>query len=72
LLSNLTVRGNRFINSGRRAIEFRLVSGGDISDNTFVNSGQPRALTGQASPQEDSQPVLLKQCADIIVQDNRP
>jgi hypothetical protein len=72
LLSNLTVRGNRFINSGRRAIEFRLVSGGDISGNTFVNSGQPRALTGQASPQDDTQPVLLKQCAEIIVKDNRP
>jgi hypothetical protein len=72
LLSDLTVRGNRFINSGRRAIEFRLVSSGDISGNTFVNSGKPRVLAGKASPQDDPQPVQLKQCAEIIVKDNRP
>jgi Right handed beta helix region len=72
LLNDLTVRGNRFINSGRRAIEFRLVTGGDISGNTFVNSGQPRALAGKGTPKEDSQPVLLKQCADIVVKDNKP
>ncbi|MFZ4764960.1 MAG: right-handed parallel beta-helix repeat-containing protein [Roseimicrobium sp.] len=71
LLSDLTVRGNRFINSGRYAIEFSLVSGGEISGNTFVNSGQPRALTGQAKAQDDAKPVQLKQCADIIVKDNR-
>ncbi len=72
VLSDLTVRGNRFINSGRRAIEFRLVSGGDISGNTFTNSGQPRDLAGKATPQDDAKPVLLKQCADIVVKDNRP
>lgn len=53
------------------AIDFRLVSGGAISGNTFVNSGQTRAFTGQATAQEDTQPVLLKQCTDIIVKDNR-
>lgn len=72
LLSDLTVRGNRFINSGRRAIEFSLVSGGEISGNTFVNSGQPRILSGKASTQDDQQPVQIKQCLDIIVKDNRP
>ena len=72
LLSDLTVRGNRFMNSGRRAIEFSLVSGGSITGNTFENSGKPRSLSGKASPQDDKQPVLLKQCADIIVKDNRP
>jgi Right handed beta helix region len=72
VLRALTVQGNRFINSGRRAIEFRLVSGGEISGNTFVNSGQLRVLAGQASLQDDPQPVLLKNCADILVKDNRP
>ena len=72
LLSDLTVRGNRFLNSGRRAIQFSLVSGGKISGNTFVNSGQPRVLTGKATAQDDTQPVLFKQCADIVVKDNRP
>ncbi len=72
LLSDLTVQGNRFINSGRRAIEFSLVSGGSITGNTFKNSGKPRALSGKASPQEDSQPVQLKQCGDILVKDNSP
>lgn len=72
LLNSLTVQGNRFINSGRRAIEFSLVSGGQISGNTFVNSGQPRILSGKASTQDDQQPVQLKQCTDIIVKDNRP
>jgi hypothetical protein len=72
LLSDLTVRGNRFLNSGRRAIEFSLVSGGSITGNTFENSGKPRSLSGKASPQEDSQPVQLKQCKDIVVKDNRP
>ncbi len=72
LLSDLTVQGNRFINSGKRAIEFRLVSGGEISGNTFIDSGQPRVLAGQALPQDDPQPVLLEHCAHIIVKDNRP
>jgi hypothetical protein len=72
LLSDLTVQGNRFLNSGKRAIEFSLVSGGSITGNTFENSGKPRALSGKASPQDDSQPVLLKQCKDILVKDNRP
>ncbi|MFN0075593.1 MAG: hypothetical protein ACKVY0_03870 [Prosthecobacter sp.] len=72
LLSDLTVRGNRFINSGRRAIEFSLVSGGAISGNTFVNSGQPRILSGKGSTQDDQQAVQLKQCTDITVKDNRP
>ena len=72
VLGDLTVRGNSFINSGRRAIEFRLVSGGDISSNTFVNSGQPRAKAGKTSPQDDAKPVLLKQCADVVIKDNRP
>ena len=48
------------------------ISGGEISGNTFVNSGQPRALMGQAKAQDDAKPVQLKQCADIIVKDNRP
>ena len=72
LLSDPTVQGNRFLNSGKRAIEFSLVSGGSITGNTFENSCKPRALCGNASPQEDSQPVLLKQCKDIGVKDNRP
>ena len=71
LLSDLTVCGNRFINTGSHAIDFRLVSSGKISGNTFVNSGQPRALTGEATAQDDTQPVLLKQSADIIVKDNQ-
>jgi hypothetical protein len=70
LLSDLTVQGNRFTNSGRRAIEFSLVNGGSIKGNTFENSGKSRSLSGKTSPQEDSQPVLLKQCRDIVVKDN--
>lgn len=42
LLSDLTVRGNRFINTGRHAIDFRLVSGGEISGNTFTSTTPPR------------------------------
>lgn len=42
LLSDITVRGNRFINTGRHAIEFSLVSGGEISDNTFTSTTPPR------------------------------
>lgn len=72
LLKDITIRGNHFINSGKRAIELSLVSGGIISGNTFENSGKPRVLTGKASPKDDPQPVLLKQCTNIIVKDNRP
>lgn len=72
LLSNITVQGNRFINSGRHAIQFSLVSGGVISGNTFVNSGRHRILSGKASPREDPQPVRLKQCNFIVVTDNQP
>ena len=43
LLSDLTVRGNRFINTGRHAIDFRLVSGGEISANTFTSTTPPRS-----------------------------
>ncbi|OYV00355.1 MAG: hypothetical protein CFE26_24090, partial [Verrucomicrobiales bacterium VVV1] len=42
LLSKLTVKGNRFLNPGRRSIQFSLVAGGVITGNTFVNSGKPR------------------------------
>ena len=72
LLNNISVQGNRFINSGRYSIQFRLVSGGVISGNTFVNSGTPRILSSKASPQDDPHPLQLKQCMDIIVKNNRP
>ncbi len=72
LLSDLTVQGNRFLDSRKRAIEFSLVSGGSITGNLFKNSGKPRALNGKASPKEDSLPMLPKQCQDIVVKDNRP
>jgi hypothetical protein len=74
LLSDLIVRGNRFINSGQYAIQFSLVSGGEISGNSFVDSGKPRILSGKASPQENSQPRSqpwkLNQCQDIKVKEN--
>jgi len=72
LVGNIIVRGNRFVNSGRRAIEFNLVSGGDISGNTLIDSGRPRVLAGKASPEEVLEPVRLKECIGVTVRDNRP
>ena len=72
LLSDIIVRGNRFTNSGRRAIECSLISGGEISGNTFVNSGKPRVLAGKSSLQDDPQPMQLKQCVEITVTANHP
>lgn len=55
-----------------RAIDFSLVCGGGIPGNAFVNSGELRMVAGMGSPQDDSQPMQLKQCQDILVKDNRP
>ena len=48
------------------------VNGGSITGKTFENSGKPRVLSSKVSPQDDSQPVLLKQYKDIVVRHNRP
>jgi hypothetical protein len=61
LLSDLTVRGNRFINTGRHAIDFHLVSGGEISGNTFTATTPPR---GDAW-------ILTKQSKDIRTSKNQ-
>lgn len=61
LLSNLTVRGNRFINTGRHAIDFRLVSGGEISGNTFTAITPPRGVAW----------ILTKQSKDIRTTKNQ-
>jgi hypothetical protein len=72
LLSNITVRGNRFIGSGKHAIKFDLVNGGDISGNTFTNCGKPRSLAGRALAKDDSQPIQLKDCTNITSKHNQP
>jgi arylsulfatase B len=72
LLSNITVRGNRFVDSGNPAIKFYLVNGGDISGNTFTNSGNPRSLVGKALPEDDLEPIQLKGCTDITSKHNQP
>jgi hypothetical protein len=61
LLSDLTVRGNRFINTGRHAIDFHLVSGGEISGNTFTATTPPR---GDAW-------IVTKQSKDIRTSKNQ-
>ena len=71
LLTNITVRGNTFINSGSHAIEFSLVSGGEISANTFRDPGRYRALAGRPPASDGPQPVQLKDCNSIALRGNR-
>lgn len=61
LLSDLTVRSNRFINTGLHAIKFSLVSGGEISGNTFTSTMPPR---GDAW-------IITKQSKDIRLSKNQ-
>lgn len=70
LLSDITVRGNTFVRSGRRAVEFSLVSGGDVSSNRFVDVGRAGALAGQPAEEEELGPVRLTRCVDVTVRDN--
>ena len=60
LLSDLTVRGNRFINTGRHAIDFRLVSGGEISGNTFTSTTLPLGDAWIATKQSKGHPHVAK------------
>lgn len=59
LLSDLTVQGNHFINTGRHAIDFHLVTGGEISGNTST------------TPPRDDAWIVMKQSMDIRTATNR-
>jgi hypothetical protein len=71
LLSGITVRGNRFIRSGRHGIEFALVAGGEISGNTFVDPGLPRILANQAGGDSGLQPIQIRDSTGITLRGNR-
>jgi hypothetical protein len=71
LLTDLTVRGNSFINSGKHAIEFSLTTGGEICANTFRNPGQYLILAGKQPTGDGAQPVQLKECNSITLRGNR-
>lgn len=71
LLTDLTVRGNTFINSGKHAIEFSLTTGGEISSNTFRDPGRYRMLAGKQPTIDGPQPVQLKDCNSITLRGNR-
>jgi len=71
LLSGITVRGNRFIRSGRHGIEFALVAGGEISGNTFVDPGLPRMLANQAGADSGLQPIQIRDSTGITLRGNR-
>ncbi len=71
LLSGITVRGNRFIRSGRHGIEFALVAGGEISGNTFVDPGLPRILANQAGADSGLQPIQIRDSTGITLRGNR-
>ena len=43
-----------------------------VEANDLLSPHQRATLDSKSPPPEDTQPVLLKQCADIIVKDNRP
>ena len=71
LLSGITVRGNRFVRSGRNAIDWALVAGGEISGNTFVDPGMPRMLAGRADGEANPQPIQIRDCTGITLRGNR-
>lgn len=71
LLTELTVRGNTFINPGSHAIDFSLTSVGEISSNAFHNSGRYRMRTGKQPSQGAGQPIQLKNCNGITLQGNQ-
>jgi len=54
-----------------RNCRFTRIGSGIVLASNFENSGKPRALSGKTLPQEDTQPVLLKQSEDFVVKDNR-
>jgi hypothetical protein len=70
LPSGIIVRDNTFINSGKWAVEFNRVDGGDISGNTFHNCGGPRFAAGHLPPEAPA-PVLLTHCVNVAQPDNR-
>jgi hypothetical protein len=71
LLSGITVRGNRFIRSGRHGIEFALVAGGEISGNTFVDPGLPRILANRSGADSGPQPIQIRDSTGITLRGNR-
>ncbi len=71
LLSAITIRSNRFVRPGRYAIDYALVTGGDISANTFVDPGVPRLLAGRADGDTATQPIQIRDCAGIVLRGNR-
>ncbi len=71
LLSSINVRDNRFVRSGRYAIDYALVTGGDISGNTFVDPGVPRLLAGRGGDDTARQPIQIRDCTGVVLRNNR-
>lgn len=70
LVTNIAIRGNAFINSGKHAIEMDATAHAEIAGNTFRNPGRFRALAGKGRPAEGLQPVQVKDCSDIALRGN--